>query len=342
MVRDMTIRRSPGHAVGLLLCWCISGCGNVDWNWDPAWWREPTRVVRPAHSKDASREEPVAAATNSPTDKPKDRAPVPEARPAPTLSEDTGQPKQHAAPPASPQYVQATPKDRPFYQLYLMSKTRKGQQGRHRGDRVLRLEQAGARSCANLLEWLYVPVGRSGSPDECYLLYENAAEFEAAAKSAPILDVASTAEAPSPVGAEASFRAGIGMLLHISEQGAIVDPDRVTACERHLASAAQSRELPAPLRWTAGILAGRLVASYRYDFASARSYYRQAERAAESGSLEEMTARWWYADALTREGETRSARAAYDAILTEYGAKWPRAHITQRAGARLAHRPKGR
>ena len=122
----------------------------------------------------------------------------------------------------------------------------------------------------------------------------------------------------------------------------VFDAEQVTACERHLASATQSQELPAPLRWTAGILAGRLIASYRYDYAGARSYYRQAQRAAEPGSLEEMTARWWYADALTREGENSSARAAYDAILTEYGAKWPRAHITQRATARMAHPSKGR
>jgi hypothetical protein len=114
-----------------------------------------------------------------------------------------------------------------------------------------------------------------------------------------------------------------------------VDRELVDECEHHLAQATQSAELSPLRRWAAGILAGRLVSEFRYDYPTARSYYRQAERAARSGSVERMTARWWQADGLAREGMTRESRVAYETIVAEYGKNWGDSHIVRRTRAIL-------
>jgi hypothetical protein len=112
----------------------------------------------------------------------------------------------------------------------------------------------------------------------------------------------------------------------------------VDRCEHYLAQATQSAQLSPMQRWAAGILAGRLVSEFRYDYPTACSYYGQAARAARPGSLEEMTARWWVADGLAREGMTRESRAGYQTILAEYGSKWGESHIVSRARAILNQR----
>jgi hypothetical protein len=162
---------------------------------------------------------------------------------------------------------------------------------------------------------LYVPVGRSGSEHETYLLYEDRAEYQAASNLAPALDVAPLKEATSTVGPEAAFRAGIGLLLHILDSGATVPPAIVDACERRFAEAAQAASLPVVMRWASAILAGRVVSEYRYDYAGARSYYQQAERVAAKDAIALRTTRWWMADAFVQEGKRKEAAAIYEEIL---------------------------
>jgi len=226
----------------------------------------------------------------------------------------------------------------PFYRLYLLSGTKSPPTDR-RGEHLLRLQRAGARTCASLLEMLYVPVGRSGGQDECYLLYENYDEFKAAAEFAPTLDEAPLETASSAVGAEASFRAGVALFLRIMGEGAIVDRGRVDECEHHLAEATQSTQLSPLRRWAAGILAGRLVSEYRYDYVGARSYCRQAERAAEIGSIEQMTSQWWQADVFIQEGKTDDAMAVYRSILAAQEGRGS-SQIVRRSRAILEQRHK--
>ncbi len=323
-----------------LLCWWVAGCSDVDWNWDPGWWQEPTRIVRPTQPRRqvVRHVNPASSPSTVEREEPLPEPPLPEqskgiasARPAVGQRSNVGNtPRSIATGPRQDQV-------HPFYQLYFSSGPI-DQTEDHRGDRLVGLEQAGARGCACLLEMLYVPVGRSGGSEECYLLYEHEAEFAAAAEFAPLLDVAAPDEAVSIVGAEASLRAGIGLLLRIVDQGAMVDLEMVDRCEHYLAQATQSAQLSPMQQWAAGILAGRLVSEFRYDYPEARSYYGQAKRAARPGSLEEMTACWWEADGLAREGMTRESRTGYQTILAEYGKKWGESHIVSRARAILNRR----
>ena len=181
---------------------------------------------------------------------------------------------------------------------------------------------------------------RSGSAAECYLLYENYAEFEAAVSFVANLDVPVSSDAAAGIGAKAAFESGVARYLRIIEAGAVVDPALVEAAERSLAEAVQSSDLTPPQRWAAAILAGRLVSDYRYDYAAARSLYRQAERVAVPKSLENMTARWWQADAFVQEGRGGDADELYKSLLADYEQKWKDAHILHRCQTAVRQRRK--
>jgi hypothetical protein len=141
------------------------------------------------------------------------------------------------------------------------------------------------------------------------------------------------------VGPSAAFKTGISQMLWILGQGAVVDSKMLDDCERHLVEALQSSQLPAPDRWMAGIMAGRLVSEFKYDYPSALSYYRQAEKAARDDPMMRMTARWWYADTLTQEGKATEARDVYRAIADEYD-EWKDCQIVRRSHAKLDEKRK--
>jgi hypothetical protein len=207
------------------------------------------------------------------------------------------------------------------------------------GERRLNLKNASARACASLLELLYVPMGRSGSAEECYLIYENTDEFQAAVSLAPRLDVTPQGSPAATVGPLAAFKAGISQMLWILGQGAVVDSKMLDDCERHLVEALQSSQLPAPDRWMAGILAGRLASEFKYDYPSALSYCRQAEKAASEDSMRRMTALWWCADTLVQEGKAAEARDVYRAIASDYD-EWKDCQIVRRSRAKLDEKRK--
>lgn len=338
----------------------VAGCGDVEWNWDSTWWQRPKRVVKPTSARTQSAPEGRAAPSED-----GDRASDQEPSPRTTAVQDHRVPDESAWTDASSRSASRPPrttsKALPFYQLYLLQAEGRSAHpmksappdhepeaqdaeteaaGGHRGEYVQELQQASAPACAALLEMLYVPAGRSGSAAECYLLYENYAEFEAAVSFAANLDVAVSSEAPAGVGAMAAFDAGVAKYLQIIEAGAIVEPALVDAAERGLAEAAQSSGLPPPIRWAAAILAGRLASDYRYDYAAARSFYRQAERAAAAKSLENMVARWWQADAFLQEDRGGDADEIYRALLADYEQTWKEAHIVHRCRAAVRQRRK--
>ncbi len=336
----ISFRRMAVALLVLPLVCSVAGCDDIDWNWDTTWWKRPKRVVRPRQQNTAK---PTRTDHSGQPDVTPDQARRAEPE-SPRHSKPAGAGVSGTV--ASPTggvdsptgSIAAAPKPRTahrsFYQLYLLSGARKAP-SEERGEYAVRLEHARARPCSGLLEMAYVPVGRSGSEDECYLLYENRAEFEAAVALVKSFDVAPLDAAPASVGAEASFRSGTGLFLRILEQGALADRDLVDACEHRLAAATQTRQLPPLHRWAAGVLAGRLVAEYRYDYAAARSYYSQAERAAAPASIEHMTTRWWYADAFMKEGGAQEAVKVYKEILDTYGGKWKDAQIVRRTKAIL-------
>jgi len=308
-----------GLVVGVL-----PGCGRLEWNWNPAWWQRPRRIVRPAK---------VQPPANIPN---KSEAP------SPSEGENSAQRNSNAT---KTEPVQATshllshvaippvPKTRPYYQLYLLSD--KPSPGPQRGEAHVRLNRATAQPCARLLEMLYVPLGRSGSSQECYLIYEQREEFEAARTLAPLLDLKPDARATSTVGPEAAFKAGIAAMLWIIDQGAIVDRAVIDRCEHHLAEASQAAHLSRRKRWAAAVLGGRLLSDYRYNYGGARRDFNQALRLSKEGSIEAMTAQWWRADTFVQEGKTAQADAAYRTILRNNADQWPGSQIIARSKAIL-------
>ena len=304
----------------------ISGCGRADWNWDASWWRTPRPVTKTAPSRKAGQ--------HPRTEEPRRRTSEP--RCADAVSPKANIEAKHVGPSADG--APAAPKRRPYYQLYLISDApaAAGPQAAPR----LHLQHATARSCAAMLEMLYVPLGRSGSREECYLIYEQRAEFEAAKALVPLLDVERDDETASSKDAEAALSRGVGMMLSIIQKSADagraavkrVDIDR---CERLLAEAGKSSELPARRRWIAAILAGRLLSAYRYDHAGARRYFDQAKKQTSEDSIEEMAAQWWRADTFAAEGNRDRADAIYRRILSDYRDVWPDSAIVARSKAIL-------
>jgi len=330
----MTSQGFAGTRRGAIVAACVLSafgwaCEDVDWNWDSAWWQRPNRVVRPATRPERAAPKDAASDASS-------GAPQPQ---QPAKTAQTAAPDSRTAP-ASP--TGATERlgpmpissgDRPFHRLYLESA---GAEHEVEGDDArIQLGRGRARTCASLLEMLYVPVGRLGSDETCYLIYEDQAEFLAARDFAPMLDVRPGDAAGAGVGAGDSLRAGIACFARVLEMGVSVEPSVVDAGERNLVQALQSVQLPAASRWAAGVLAGRLVSEYRYDYATARSYYQQAENAAAGRDIERTTATWWMADAWIQEGTLQEALPLLRRIVAENAAKRPDAFIVRRADARL-------
>ena len=94
----------------LLLCLTagpLLGCERVDWNWDASWWRTPRPVVPPAPSREGG-QRPRRVDSTARTSEP--RRVHDDHRAVNAGPDDTDS---HAAP--------AAQKNRPYYQLYLLS-----------------------------------------------------------------------------------------------------------------------------------------------------------------------------------------------------------------------------
>lgn len=328
MVLRFVLQRALRRAVVLILpaIFLVPGCGEIEWNWDTTWWRRPKRTVRPTR--------PVAQRPPGDSERTDGGGAI-------VRRDDSAEDGDLRADRGNEENLR--PRDaelggRPFFNLYLRSSDYEEGE-RPRGEAGIILSRAAPRACAQLLEMLYVPMGRSGSPTESYLIYENRDEFEAARAYAPRLDVAPMTAPAAPVGSEAAFRAGLSLFMSIVESESIVDPRLVETCERNLSEAAQSADLSVTDRWAAGILAGRLACDYRYDYVASRSYYRQAERSAPADSIEAMTAQWRRAESLAREGKTGEAAVAYSRIVSRFGDRWPAAGIVRQARAKQGSDP---
>lgn len=318
----------------------LTGCGEIDWNWDPVWWKSPRRVVRPTRPADQPER-----TTDRSDSRPQDRQSDPSRQhPAeqPPRSPDTAQVSRDDSRIATDDVNTRTASDasiadlpiRPFYNLYLVNDL--SAEGESlRGESQIHLTKTRARTCAQVLEMLYVPIGRPGGMTECYLIYENRADFEAALRFAKQLDVAPISTPPSTVGPQAAYQAGLGMLMHLLESDPMIDRLTAEACEKRLTEAAMSETLAKVDRWAAGILAGRVASAFLNDHAGARSLYQQAQRNIPEASVEFMTARWWRADAFVQEGSRADAELVYQGIVSSFGETGKDSHIVRRSRAYL-------
>src|ERR1043166_6971088 len=177
----------------------LLGCGRTEWNWDWAWWQSPSRVVRPSSSADATRTREGPKATSRPSEEP-----------AVLRKTEVAE----ISPPARDP-VRSRQETRPYYQLYLVSS---GAAQEERPDQVLELRFAKARPCAVLLEMLCVPLGRSGNPEQCYLLYEDRNEFQEAQRLAPMLDVRALRSPAASAGPAEAIAGCVGMMMNVTAQ----------------------------------------------------------------------------------------------------------------------------
>ncbi|HWL93041.1 MAG TPA: hypothetical protein VNT79_05870 [Phycisphaerae bacterium] len=180
-----------------------------------------------------------------------------------------------------------------------------------------------------IVEMLYVPLGRSGSADETYLIYEQPEEFMRA------LSLAQQLDATAGAGGRTPWSAGVGTLIEILGQGAVPDDALVARCESTFADAVQDSAQSGQQRWAAAVLAGKMAADYRYDYEKARAYFDSAIRQAKSESIEAMTAEWWRADTFMQEASARKANEAYEDILDGYTHVYPKSHVVEQSYAIL-------
>lgn len=288
----MRLAKWSGTVVFVIAC----GCGRTEWNWDWAWWQSPSRIVPPSKTES---DRPVSAATSRHS----------EAVEAAASAQDE---------PSREQFPTRQQQNRPFYQLYLVGPDA---EAGDQGDATVHLHFAKARPCAVLLEMLCVPLGRSGNPAKCYLLYEEKSELDDAIQIAPLLDIAAATAPRSTSGPSESFDLGVGLMLTIVEQAAVVDATLVNAAVKLLTQAMQADSLDTERRWAAGVLASRLMCEFKYDHGSARLLAQDAESIAVPGSREQYTAMYWRADALTQSGKSAEATSLYQEIAKKYGVK---------------------
>jgi tetratricopeptide (TPR) repeat protein len=306
------IRKSPFFLS--LVVTCLAGCSGLDWNWDTSWWEKPRRVVKPTA---LPAQAPVARHTETmpaPIDEPENQevavvSPVPS---APHASSDV--------PPAA----------RAYYQLYLVSSAKKVAE--NRGEYTAHITGASAYSAAGLLEMLYVPVGRSGSREECYLLFENASEFNAAVQFAKML---AAHQGPADISSLApELEKPVKSYYQLVERGPVVERAQIEKCILDW-SGVTFATLPELQRWAASIVTGKLFADYQYDYSRARDFYERAAQSVPEGSLEKKAAMWWIAESYALEGRRDEAIGAYEKILSIYGEKEENTQIVRRCEASI-------
>lgn len=191
------------------------------------------------------------------------------------------------------------------------------------GARVVR--HLSARGCGRLLERLYDPLGRGGSPQSYYLVYQDQPSRAAAAEWAERLDRAADAGAAS---GRADWGASVRSLAEWMEQIAPPAAEEVRRIEDALTRAAERD--PATIGWAAYMLAGSAAMELRYDFDAARGYLRQAARIAATGSLEQMMATWRMAQSYEEQGARQEHRETCRSIAELFAAH-DASHVVQRA-----------
>lgn len=295
----------------------LGGCGELDSNWDASWWKQDRRVLKPSKRPPAQKRE----GTKPRPAEPRESSDTHVASTEPAGAADAA-PRENAVVRRASNSKSPV---RPFFHLYLVPAGSKAADS-NRNEVRIELRHLTPRMCGMLLEMLYVPLGRSGSGEETYLLYEQPEEFERAMAFVDRLDVAGGTDAWSE---------GIAGFVKTLQQGAVIDKAVVGLSESKFASIVQSGDASSEVRWAAAIFAGKLAADYRYEYAEARGYYAQALRFAKEESIEAMTSEWWRADTFIQESATRDANEALEDILDHYTHLWPKSHVIERSYAIL-------
>ncbi|GMU23328.1 MAG: hypothetical protein AMXMBFR13_34070 [Phycisphaerae bacterium] len=238
-------------------------------------------------------------------------APQPIGRPAP--------PARQAEPAkVNPEATATAEPQSTFFQLVLVSEPAPSDAPERL--RYVRVSRAPARAVGELLAWLYVPSGPTGTETRYTLVYPTSEEGEAAAGHVSSLDVPPVASQPEnlPDEPQTSLTLGIG-LIHAAPLHGPASRERLKHAQAALARAAAGTALPEAQRWAAAMVAGGLAADCLYDFKSADSHYALAETLATPGSLEQMSALYARACAHVRAGRTEPARQILTQLIGHFG-----------------------
>ena len=203
-----------------------------------------------------------------------------------------------------------------FYQLVLHGEP--GPEREPSGMRYVELHNVTARHVGELLSWLYIPSGASGTVGRYTLVYPTQIEWKAAAAVVSKLDVVVT-ESGSDANVQLDEGWSVGIaLIHTTPAG---HPDEVarlqqaTAC---LSRAAHAENLARWDRWAAGMLAGHIAAYRLHDDDNAEAYYRTAESLTSPGLLEQMSTMYARAQVHVREGKLDVARQLLNSLLRQF------------------------
>ena len=236
-------------------------------------------------------------------------APKPLARPRQVARSD-----RPAAQPAEPVTVTDEPA---FYQLVLLSASTPGQAPA--GLRYVHLVQGPARGVGEMLSYLVIPTGPAGTQHRYTLLYPTKAEWNGAANRAALLDAKPVADGfeQAPGSMSEAFRFGLGIVygtrLHVPDTAR-----RFRAAVRCLTQVLNASDQEADRRWSAGMIAGAILAERLGDYEQAEQCYAAAQAVVPPGSYERMAALYARAGGQIQNGRPDVARKLCDQILAQF------------------------
>jgi hypothetical protein len=301
-----TARRLGVLAVVLV----ISGCEDVDWDWELQEWRQPQRPIRPVRRSAPPDFDPRR--TDVRTEPAKQAAPQ-------QVDKDVSSPGPVAKKPE--QNVQVPPVGpRTYYHLYLIS--RQASLKAPVNSKKIQLKQTESRPAVDLLNMIYPSIGPSGGEGQRFLVYQQELMWAAAAEFVHLIDCPVRASLPpaDPTDPKEALGMGVGLFYHLREPGQPTDFDGYRRCLRSMEATYGSDRASGQLRWGSAVLAGRIAAEVLSDFPRARRYFEQAKGFALPGSVEEMIAVYFLADTRVHEGKREEAVRLAQGLVTQFAA----------------------
>jgi len=280
------------------ICLVCGGCQDVDWDREWQWWNPSSRRVRPTRT--AYRPAP------------EQREKTPQAREAQPQPAGRVAPQQ---PPAPPEVVEGG-----LFRLELLSAP--GELRRESNVSRLKLARTRAVDVAAVIEMLLPGMGRGGSDDRHYLLYQSETVWRLASHFAGLADVEPVEGLPgeTPTSAPEAFGKGVGMVYAMLRPGRR-EAQRVLRAESLLNAAVQAETAERSVRWAAAMLAGKLLSAARFDqfdFEGARKHYLVAQTHSEPTSFPHMVALFARAKTYEQAGQPDEARKLHQRIAAEF------------------------
>jgi hypothetical protein len=213
--------------------------------------------------------------------------------------------------------VEATAEPDELYRLELLSETAVAQTTGNISR--LQVHHARASHLAEVLEMLLPGLGRGGTEQRYYLLYESKTVWSLAAHFAALLDAepvdpGTVTAASTP---EATFAAGVGLILSSRR----LSTEQVRRAETLLVAVAQAESAERSMRWASAMLAGRLLSEARFerfDFDGATEHFLIAQSYSQPTSFPQMVAVLARADMHQQIGQAGEAQKLRVRVMNEY------------------------